>query len=412
MESLLSPRSAAGTGYAMGSSRWGAATEWYIDPAGTSGGNDANDGAASLRPIKSIAEFRRRMAGADISSVVPIYALSGSSNPDDGLFCGFSTTGSAGRIVIIATPTVIGGGTLTAGTTSGYSGNLRAQVVDSSLPDSWTASYGITTTSESRYIARVGGAGNCIAPILLDQGSKTAMIGLATSTSETSTASPTATITNFSVGDTYVVETRPAWPTLASFGCRVRLQNFDVFPALFQGHWTLFDQYSLCGFTTNAITDLHLPPTGVFQYFNCVFAATVAAQVGNWVPLACSFLAGLQVAGCYDWGSTDNVFLGNGSLGTAIKLFSGSIMGSGIGTQRIFDSSGPLISVSDGSKIALSSVVGSNNTGSLCQAANGGRIIGASRITATTSKSSPYTTNGVDYASPPGEDSSGSAIYS
>ena len=389
---------------------WQAQTNWYIDPAGTAStpGDDEASGLTSGAPIKSIAEWRRRIRGSVYQGVIVINALSGSTVLDDGLLTGFTTLGSAANVCILGTTTVVFSGTVGAGSV-GYSGNVRGQIVDAGIASSWTASGGVSTTAASRFIRQTGGG--WMAPLLKDMGSKTVMIGLPVTASETDTAAfqfPTQVPT---VGDTYQVVSRPVWPPLYPAGTKTRMQCLDIkHPTggtIGSTTYSTRDQYVLCGFLTQANFGV-----GFQACYVCV-AVSAVSSTGGFSPTSCAFLNSIvQLGDLTNWNPATNVF-----VAAEFRVWHGGNLGSS-GNILAFDTSFALVGVRHGSEVNIETLAGSGNTGPLvlCGGSTAGaeglnRVTGAAFITATTSASLPYQVCGVNYAAPVNDAGSGSAIY-
>lgn len=390
---------------------WQNQAAWWIDPAGTAAtpGNDEADGLSSSTQLKSMAEWRRRVRGAAYGganpSIVVINATSGSTLLDDGQINGVTTVGLA-AIIIMGTPTVVGTGTLTGAVA--YAGNNRGTVTDSALPTSWTSSYGLSSTSGSRYIRRVGGAGPAQSLLLQESTPKTAMIGLTTDTSETSTGTPTVNTATWSNGDVYQVVSRPVWPPLLAMGCRARLQCLDVSGQHFTTNFDEFDAYVLCGYLSNANS-----LCGNILAYNCGFFGSVVVQTGSFAPFSCSFLNICEITTGVDWAFTENVFLGGGSN---LHNHHGGVV-EGTGLLHFFDNTTFLIQTGRGNHTNIDptnggAVVGSGNTGKFVQVFGGGKVTGAAAITAATSDPLPYQINSISFSTPIVDGGSGDGVYS
>jgi len=380
-------------------------TDWFVAPVT---GSNANTGLTAGSPLRSIAEFRRRVWGARYGSpgfptIVTIHALETSTNPDDGLFYGFVTIGTASNIVVLGIPSVLFSGTVTG--YAPYAGNTRATLTDAAIPVSWTASAGISSAAGSRYIRRVGAAAQ--AALLLDIGARTAMIGLPTNTSETVVGVPSFALTNFVVGDAYQVVTRLQWPALESDNLvKVRLQCLDVnLPAgIGSIPVVLRNEYVLCGY----LSTFNVAVGGIEVSYNCVFMGGVNDGSGRFIPIMSSFKSMVyQVGGNININGQENV-----ALTSEMRIWNGGNWASS-GTWHMFDTAFPLINLIRGSRADLSGggIVGSNNTGPLVQVTSGSYVTFGSLVTATTSVALAYTVAGVAYLSPTVDDSAGTGIY-
>lgn len=379
---------------------WYAVTDWYLDPAATNStpGDDEAAGTSSGVPLRSMAEVRRRTRGLRIrSSNVLIHPLSSSTNSDDGIIDGITTFGTA-TVVLIGTTTVIFSGTLTVGTAT-YAGNNRGVIVDSTLPSSWSASDGISTISGSRYIRTSGGGAQ--APILKDLGSRTAMIGLATATSETTISPLSTTPTSFATGDSYEVVTRLQWPQVYAYGCRVQIQCLDIKGNQSAIPWAIFTAFVLCGFLSSTST------LGNVSMRTCVFLSTMVTNAGAPFFLSCAFVGGIvQMNDQCNLNGQSNVF-----VNSPLQLFHGANVS--LGGVFAFDNTTSCIFLSRISDAEFTGgfLVGSGNTGKLITTVSGSTVYAASLVSATTSDPLPYSINGVSYASPIFDGGAGNGIY-
>ncbi len=376
---------------------WQAQTTWYIDPAGTNStpGNDEADGLTSSTPIKSMAEWRRRIRGAVFLSNVVIHPLSSSTNNSDGIMDSFRTFGAA-TVVIIGTTTVLFSGTLTAGT-SAYAGNNRGVIEDTSLT-SWTASGAISTTGGgSRFIRKFGA--DIQADIISDLGSKKAMIGVTTTTSETTISPVSNAGATFAAGDAYQVVSRLKWPRVYTNGGRVQVQCMDISGATSTLLWSTSDTYVLCGFLTSMTT------LGNVTFVKCLFLSTVVTNDGAPFFESCSFLATVQINSQCNLNGFTNVFVN----ATLQSLHGGQLTA---GNVLAFDNTSTVISASRLGQVEFSggSMAGSGNSGKLVTTASGSYVTSAALITASTSDPLPYSVNGAAYAAPVVD--SGTGVYS
>lgn len=370
----------------------------WIDPAGTNtpAGSDEADGSSG-HPIKSMAEIRRRCRGARLSGAnLVIHPLSSSTNDDDGIIDGITTFGAA-TVVILGATTVLFSGTLSTGTLA-YSGNTRGVVVDSSLT-SWTASGGVSTTTGSRFIRTVGGGKQAL--IIRDLGSTTAMIGLATTTSETTTSSISSTLTSFSAGDAYEVVTRLQWPRVYSVNCSVRVQCLDIKGSQSTLQWSVSDSYVLCGFLS-AMTTL-----GNVLCVNSLFMSTLVANDGSPNCQACSFVdTTIQFNSAANLNGDTNVF-----VNTTVNVFHGGYIS--CGNMLAFDNTSVVLNLVRLGRAEFSSgsLVGSGNSGKLISVSSGSYVFGASVVSAVTTDPLPYQINGVSSVAPDVDDGAGAGIY-
>lgn len=398
---------------------WATQTTWYIDPAGTNPqpGNDENDGLTTATPIKSIAEWRRRIKGAVFLTDVDIHALSGSTIPDDGLFYGFTTPSLLKYVRLIGVPTVLFTGTIASYVP--YSGNTRGQFTDASIPTSWTASGLITSTTGSRFIRKTGTGVRHYSHLLKDLGSKSVQFGIVVDCDEAvGTSIFTSTETNFANGDAYEVVSLPTWPQAQAHSGGTILQNFDLLRLSNAGEIiSAIGQlrYHLCGFidpgqTVNSYS---------IRIYSSVFCNPSGFLLNGATPglTNCSLSNGclFQIApGSGTWQAQRLVIVGSVvSFTDAGALTIWPAFNLHLGSLRCFDNVAPIISVGNSSKCTLSggTIVGSGNSGKLVSCFGGSIFYGAAAITATTSDALPWRVNGVSYATPVVDLSSGDGIY-
>lgn len=396
----------------MGSAKWWGVSDWYIDPAQTHGGSDENDGLTSSTPIKSIAEWRRRIRGAVFTGTGPvIHAMSGSTATDDGMFYGFSTPDLSTyvRLVLTPTPTGLSG---TVGSYVAYSGNTRGQFTDSAIPVSWTASAGISVASGSRFVRKIAASGvRHYAPLLADLGTKSVQMGIVVDWDETDATTIRTTETNFSNTDAYEVVSMPTWPCLNVTNCNVLMQCADV-----QGLVSPLNRsasnnggqirYRLCGFPQN----ISMLQSAIL--YSCVMSMTGGdglAGTGINSPLlfncAATNGANFQIGGAANEHFTNNVF-----VNSTYTILHGAC-GASLGGLRVFDCAANFIRVGyTSSAVAVAPIIGSGNLSTLVQCDTGGLFYGAANITATTSASNKFSIGGVGHNSPAVE-TTGDAIY-
>lgn len=408
-----------GTGFwvreeANGDPYWHAVADWYFDPAGTfaTAGDDEALGD-STHPIKSTAEWRRRVRGARYGASPPtIHVLSGSSVKDDGMFYGFTCESQLGFVKLMATPTVIGSGTVTG--YAPYSGNTRGSLTDSGMAAaSWTAAGWVTTSSGSRFIRKAGSGARAYAPVLLDLGAKTVQLGVANALDETAfPLQPSITEVNFAIGDAYEIVSMPAWPAIQTSALiNVGVKCLDIGGAVITTMVGIA-RFQLCGFV-GAASILQPAHGGGFLAYNCVYCVTSPAVVQFtgwlWFVANCSFLnitLGISFGGPdLNVNAETNVFINctvNFQMGSRVSL----------GNMRFYDCSAPLIHAQYGAGLNLTHpVVGSGNTGPLVSCHDGSRVTGAAQITAATSFGLPYVVAGVGYTTPIADGSTGDGVY-
>ncbi len=403
-----------------GSPKWWAVTDWYIDPASTYGGSDANDGLTSSTPIKSIAEWRRRVSGAVYGSPATptaptIHVLSASSVQDDGLFYGFQCISQTVFVKLLGSATVIGTGTVTAYTA--YSGNTRGSLTDSAIPTSWTASGYVTTTARSRFIRKFGSGARAYAPVALDLGSKSVQLGIATSIDDTVVSFfPSTTEVNFQVGDAYEVVGYLAWPQIeCGSSTRVIQQCLDVVTVsgtIPQGAPGSAGA-RLCGFVgTGTYSNGGSGQAG--NHYMCVFCIVQPAGVsmtnaGWFIGTSCFINTLIQMA----FTGPDLVAVSAKSvfINTTLNIYKGMAMS--ISLWRFYDCSQPLFSVQSCSRVGVEgAITGTGNTGKLASVSLGSYLTGASNITAATTDASPWQVAGSNFASPTVDNTTGNGIYS
>lgn len=385
----------------------------WIDPAGTNStpGSDDADGLSSSAPLKSIAEWRRRVRGARFTSNVVIHALSGSSVTDDGLFDGFSCDTLTVFVVILGTPTPIG----VSGTVASYqpySGNTRGSFTDASITGgSWTAADAISSSSGSRFVRKVGTGARPYAPLLKDMGSQTVQFGIVSNWDETDTTTVTTAETNFANGDSYEVVSLPTWPTIQALNGNVRQQCVDVLGFQNPVFRTTEDFHSLTHVLCGFVTQINIVSNGIgLRIYSSVFCnpAGISIVGFGYVFINCSFVNTLlQInEGAFDWNGQRSVF-----VACTFRLWHGVIAAS-LGEMRMFDFTATLIDLNHVAFAnAAGAIVGSGNSGLLVSCVLQSRFRGASQITATTSASLPYGLNGTNYSAPAVDGGSGDAIY-
>lgn len=394
---------------------WATQTAWYIDPAGTNptaggaAGDDEASGLTALAPIKSVAEWRRRIQGAVFTGTtrIVIHALSASAVVDDGQFHGFTTELTATTaVVIVGTPTVVGTGTITSYVP--YAGNVRGKITDSAIPASWTASGFVSTTSASRFIRKAGGGIVPYAPLVKDLGAKTIQMGIVSNWDETNTSAVTFTETNFTNGDSYEVVSMPRWPTLRSQWGNVRYQCLDLFNttsgASNQAFPAAQNNIVICGILDRFTEEFAVNTI----LYGCAILTSSFVFSGALAPVNSSFLGSLvqPLTSSMHWKGQTNVF-----VNCRLYLEKGSIMGS-TGILRIYDAvTDPCIQLSTGSHAWCEGMVGEGNTNKLVLVDRGSRVFGAASITASTSDVLPYSVGGTSYATPVVDVGSGDGIY-
>lgn len=391
---------------------WQSQAAWYIDPSVLHGGSDENDGLTSGTPIKSIAEWRRRVKGARYTSDVVIRVLSASTNSDDGLFYGFTTTDQAlTKVVLLGVPTLVFSGTITA--YQAYSGNTRGSITDASIPVSWTTSGGVSSSSGSRFVRKVGSGIRHYACLAKDLGANTVQMGVVVDWNDQDTATLATAETNFTVGDQYEVVSMTQWPAIQSIGCFIRTQCLDLYS--FQNPDFTKEMNTDGGRTTSVLCGF---PSQVASFesgagwsnYSCIICPSVGFQWqgGQYVSFNTTYMNVTiepSLVG-FSWNGQINVF-----INTNFTVWHSNVVGS-FGILRFYDCSFPLLSVRHTSYVRLNgAVVGSGNTGYLVQCDTTGVLYGAANITATTSSPHKYLISGNNYDAPTVDMSTGDAVY-
>lgn len=406
--------SATGSSAGVGPTANQLVTDWYIDPAGTNGGNDNNNGLTPATPLLSVNRWKQLILGArygapGFPALVQIHAMSSSAVTDDGNFNGVFTTQSNARVFIIGVPTVLFSGVLTGATA--YAGNARATVTDTALSTTWTLKGGIGTSGAgggSRFIRKTDLS--IQADLVLDMeptlATRTAMIGLPTNTSETSTAAtPNVAITNFNVGDAYEVVSRFKWPQIFTGGNLMTVQCLDTIGSGAFQTYTMGDRYVLCGILTTISRG-----AGPQQFYKCSVLANLVTGDGFFA--ACCTLVGFiwQQNGSCNLNTQSNVSL-NGQMQPA---HGGSLTA---GNMWFFDCvTAAFFNLLRLAKLDLTggAIRGANNTVKFVVCNGNSQANGATAgITAVTTDPNPYQLNATAFAAPPLVDAVlGGAIYS
>lgn len=393
-----------------------AITTWYIDPSRTNPtgggalGDDEASGLTTLAPLLTMAEWRRRVRGANYKTTVFVRCLSGSTNADDAFIYGVVAE-FPGSVIISGPPlTTVFTGTLTGYVARPGDGSVKSTVTDTSIPTSWSASGGISTTSGTRWIRKTGV--QLRAPLLADLGSKTAFIGPVVNTSDVDTDPVVFTNGNFTVGDAYTVYSLAMWPAVRVVGSiLVQIMNLDI--SLSQVRQDRQTTFVLCGFRSGVGAQY-----GNLRLIACCFMAGAAMTQLIVLPSACSFIGGtlsITCATASDWDSQVNLF-----SNCDLQLWRGCILGQ-TGVLYCYDWTNrtgyAFLSVRYNSHTSISKpnsgLVGSSNTGQLIWVEHQGLVDGgdvSSTLLATTSHANPYYVAGTSYPAP-GHCESGSAIY-
>ena len=383
-----------------------AATFWSIDPAG---GNDENKGwgttqaAADLVPLKTVAEWRRRIVGAVYEARVQIHALTDSTNLDDSRFYGFSVGPSGtGEVVLYGTPIVVFSGTLTAYAGTGSAANTRWSVTDSSIPVSWTASGGVSSTSGTRWIRKAGGTTH--AHLLKDLGSKTCQIGTPFSHNEQPSAASLPTVLDFTNGDAYEVVRLVRWPGLTSYNDRAyaRLLCLDLTGGHTASSVGSQDQYTMCGFLSFASQ----ATANVIIADACIYTAGAVSQRDWRIRYISSINGHLQFGAGY----IDTNAVITTMVASELRLWHG---GHGhVALLRSFDVTGTCLHVRHNGTVTVDLGIVGSNTGKLITAEYNATVATFGTVSTTgTSDPNPFTVDGVSAASPPGMNAQGSAIW-
>jgi hypothetical protein len=163
-----------------------------------------------------------------------------------------------------------------------------------------------------------------------------------------------------------------------------------------------FVVYSLCGFLSA------ISWAGNISCYNCGFMGTLVANIGNFVPLASSFLGTpIQINGTPNWNGQDNVFLNIQIITNHVGMLCGT------GTMRTFDNTTSFLTFSRGARADLSGggIIGNGNTGKLISVTSGSYVTDGALCTATSTDPLPFQVAGNSYAAPTVDNDKGAGIY-
>ncbi len=266
---------------------------WAIDPANSTGrasdenvGWGATQAAADLVPLLTMAELKRRTAGARYAGTVVFHQMSDATT---GETLDISTVDGNGYPVWVGTKSQVypssGTVALTTYTAANPGGNAGVQISLTSLPTSFTASGLVGMFIESA-------DGTRIARVLKDLGTKTARI--------TTPCSPN--IMNYDIG------------SAATFtaGEQVRFITFSRLPC---------SPFPSSGIVYAGITDVSLEPSNFTEYD---FGSVNVYIVRSVVPAMASFKASGTIAG----NAMGCVGFGNSTTSTDV-YFTGGVWGTG-----------------------------------------------------------------------------------
>jgi len=404
---------------------WQAQTHWAIDHDNGDDENlgcGANDAAALLVPLRTTAEWRRRIDGAYYRSVVTVSVRRSNLtivDEDDGNFSGFATSADSGVSVdVVGVATVLANGTGTLSAVQTRSANLKQTITDAA--QTWAANGLVSSTTKNCMIRKTNGAWHAF--IVQAISATEVMITRPTNVSETPSTSPGNTQVNPAVNDTYQVCSLTPWPQIRTQAQgRVRAYLLDYIAATTPsaannqtvsaafGH-----RHILCGWRIAFAATLQ--PGGV-TLFTCNFASTVNVSQGNFTPASCGFLAAVVISfpTIISWEGLENLFVGTAAT---LSVRRGSqLTVTGILAMFDFGANTPLFIDTLGvldfrGASSASSMVGSGNTGKLIQVVEGGIVYQASNILAATTDTAPYVLNGISGTSLPMVDGVlGGAIY-
>lgn len=334
---------------------WASQLAWFIN---ASTGNDANTGATALLPIKTWAEFRRRIlaAGGFARSLGNVTVTLQTTLPGTDPVDQRGITPPSGTAVLVTTSgnAVLFSGTISAFAAKNPATNAAALLTDASLPVSWTASGLVSMRGR---ITSAGARLGTYFTVLKDVGGKQARIS--DPTLSAALAFPylyyNVTFPTLQVGDTYVIESlttvdavivdSPASQGLNGDGTLVRWINKDLgvvegqpnndaapgTPVAFVG----------CALA-NAVTAYDI-------YIGCRFANYYTST-----PSSADHQGSAGVSGCF-FAPVGGIFaLGNFVLqaGT-LSLDFGSIAEAYFGDVGVFDSVAQGVTLSDSAVLLL-----------------------------------------------------------
>lgn len=377
---------------------WQSQATWFVSRLN---GSDENTGLTIGSPLLSIAEWRRRIQGAHFTQNVNIRTdVNGSTVADDGDFrTGFTTEGSFSVFVVgIATVVPNGTGTLTA--VQPHTANVKETITDAA--QNWAGNSLISVPGANRMIRKVGGAWHAFVDQTIS--ATEVMISPPTNCSESTAVNPTDVRTHPAINDAYEVCQLSPWPTLQTgLSGSVRGYLLDHVAGTVTAGSRIVAV--LCGFGAATIG---LLPQGM-SCFTCNFTNQLAVNQGTVTPLSCGFMSNVLVSNSRcNWTGLENLFLGALIVASIGAVRTGNMMFFDLGTTP------PLI-VGDASIVELrntDSVVGTGMTGNLVEVDSGGVVLGASKITASTTDTVPYVVNSFDSNTLPLVDAiAGGGIY-
>ncbi len=230
------------------SAKWRSQALWSIDESNSTGlASDENTGADDSHPLLTIDEWVRRIGTGDLTASVQVRWLSNTTRTSVNLSAikvGQTTSATIPTVTFFGVPTIMRSGTLT-GAASGSS--TPWTVSDSSLPVSWTASVGMSTSSGSRLIRKTDKTKHAF--LAYESVAKTAATSPHAAYSATNPdpvfGGGSATFAN---GESYEVVTLPTFPDVTT---PLGTENFNGFVFIyldFVGGIRGYAQARLCGF--------------------------------------------------------------------------------------------------------------------------------------------------------------------
>lgn len=359
---------------------------WAID---ATSGDDQNPGwgtteaEAKGRPLKTTAEFRRRMWNCTLTQNVTVYPIGDFPNDlDYGRLYGFQCAPNI-IVAFVGTPTVVSSGTITA--VQQISGNDRYEISDAGRAN-WI---GNVSGSSGSFMVRRTNSASCRAMIMKDMGialggDATAMIGQPIAVSDTPAMFPAVTAVDFAPGDTYeVVSFQKVPPMSCDRTINFRYYFLDGRASGYRGGWESPMRAVLCGNVTN--TGL----AGALVTYGCIqsFGQFAVAQQSTFLSVHGCWLGKLENQG-------SNV-LNNGQSNYSASPNNNSLETNTGGSTRagnwyVWDRPSVCVEAHGaGSRVELDSLRGDGNTWRLI-VVNGMSQVYAPSVTAVTTDPTPY----------------------
>lgn len=339
---------------------------WAVDPAA---GSDENQGwgtsraNALLAPLKTVAEFTRRVAPIVYRVELDLYIASDVPDTDDVTMAGISAAGEQFLNCTGARPVLYGPSTITAiqipGTTLPTVNNDWA-ITDSALAGTWTnsgpgGSSLVSTAARPMLMEKT--TGNVRGWIMKDNGSKTCRVGqpFATSGAVGNFSSARAAFAN---GDTYQISTVTRWP-------RIHVEyQFWVFRNFYIPNNVLLGEIRayVCAFTS-AFAGFEQDLTAI----GCALINSGTRTTSGRILMANNVLIGgtLLVSGRVS-SDTVNTFQNcvvNPNHGAQCEEF---------GTLVVFDCTTPFLNLNNLSFVGLANIRGKDNSGYILQITGAG----------------------------------------